>query len=445
MWNFSDTYANFGNSPTYYFDGSPLSPVASLPTLGNANMAQRLQDFGIAAGYAFVVAMSPHAGPNAAMAAEYQHGTHAVQIYNAQAGTQLFHSAAPRESTSALAHFIATQGQYPEPRPPLVIKSARVATAAPYQSFPFVVSAPQQHDPSSYLQPFMDAPTIVSSVCMGWEYQFGTHQKTLYDSQNGTAVWASLPTPQAPGHQVPLRSIHVLPQEVYRDLTQQPWITQIPTNQGWILTYAGASPQSYDFTLQPLFDNGSQLVHAQAPVNPAYVIAKYQQDPSQPAPAIWTPPLRVIKPMQQPFITAQPTPWDPRVIMGQVFRPRGVQPSNYVQPTLVIANEQLYTNIFPNAFAQAQPNYIPPPPFTGFWVQAVTAGWYGGRFRTPGDIFLLAQAADFSDSTIDYQAGSNGVGYGWMTRTTATAAYDWLESNGSPYLPPQDPLRRTVY
>jgi hypothetical protein len=79
-------------------------------------------------------------------------------------------------------------------------------------------------------------------------------------------------------------------------------------------------------------------------------------------------------------------------------------------------------------------------------VQAVSAGWYGGRFRTPGDIFLLAQAADFSDSTVNYQPpSSDTVGYGWMMRTAATMAFDWLQSNGSPYLPPQDPNRRFIY
>ncbi len=85
------------------------------------------------------------------------------------------------------------------------------------------------------------------------------------------------------------------------------------------------------------------------------------------------------------------------------------------------------------------------PPSPGFWCQAVTAGFYGGEFRTPGDIFKLATASDFSDSTVNYQAASNGIGYGWMQRVNVSAEYDWLENNNAPYLPPQDPSRRTVY
>ena len=96
-------------------------------------------------------------------------------------------------------------------------------------------------------------------------------------------------------------------------------------------------------------------------------------------------------------------------------------------------------------FLQTSPIPPPPPPPNGFWVEAVTAGYYGGVFRTPGDVFELATAGDFSDCTVNYQAASNGVGYGWMARTAQTEAYDWLTQNDAPYLPPQDSLRRTVY
>ena len=102
---------------------------------------------------------------------------------------------------------------------------------------------------------------------------------------------------------------------------------------------------------------------------------------------------------------------------------------------------------------------------------AVTAGWYNGVFRTPGDVFDLLSNADFSDSSVNYQAGpifleSGGIillmsggqlasmtsgggstsGFGWMKIVAAnTPLFDWLSSNGAPYLPPQDPLRRFVY
>jgi hypothetical protein len=79
-------------------------------------------------------------------------------------------------------------------------------------------------------------------------------------------------------------------------------------------------------------------------------------------------------------------------------------------------------------------------------VTAVTSGWYNGVYRTAGDVFDLLFAADFSDSTVDYQINSNGIGFGWMAKVPpGTPLVNWLESNNAPYLPPQDPARRFVY
>jgi len=85
------------------------------------------------------------------------------------------------------------------------------------------------------------------------------------------------------------------------------------------------------------------------------------------------------------------------------------------------------------------------PPGPGFRVQAVTAGFYGNQFRTPGDVFDLFNAADFSDSTVNYEINGNTTAFGWMTKVpSGTPLYSWLASNGAPYLPPQDPARRFV-
>lgn len=87
--------------------------------------------------------------------------------------------------------------------------------------------------------------------------------------------------------------------------------------------------------------------------------------------------------------------------------------------------------------------YAPSP---GFRVMAVTSGWYGDQFRTQGDVFDLVDGHDFSNYQVNYGPYAETNQFGWMMQVPAsTPLFDWLSSNVAPYLPPQDPLRRTVY
>jgi hypothetical protein len=56
----------------------------------------------------------------------------------------------------------------------------------------------------------------------------------------------------------------------------------------------------------------------------------------------------------------------------------------------------------------------------GFRVMAVTAGQYGGYFYQPGDVFDIVAAADFSDSSINYQAAGGDYVLGWMVKVPST-------------------------
>ena len=75
-------------------------------------------------------------------------------------------------------------------------------------------------------------------------------------------------------------------------------------------------------------------------------------------------------------------------------------------------------------------------------VQAVTSGFYGGIFRTEGDVFDIASLADFSDSSINYQVNGNEVRYGWMKIVPGTTPLlCWVSDAPIPQFPPVDPLR----
>jgi hypothetical protein len=174
----------------------------------------------------------------------------------------------------------------------------------------------------------------------------------------------------------------------------------------------------------------------------------------------------------QPFIHAAPERADYTQPQGQVLYTSLPGPSKALQPAFVWAFEQQYDkNFYPLVFSQPLV-YVPPPPSTGFRVQAVSAGYYGGRFRTPGDVFDIASINDFSDSSVNYQdsplglvevagagilelvsggqfvlqTGGSTSGYGWMVEVAPnTPLFDWLQSNDAPWLPPQDPYRRFIY
>lgn len=78
----------------------------------------------------------------------------------------------------------------------------------------------------------------------------------------------------------------------------------------------------------------------------------------------------------------------------------------------------------------------------GFRVQAVTAGWYNGAFYNPGDTFDLLQAADFSDSTLNYEIDGAEYTAGWMVQVAQSTPV--TQSDGNAVFPVPDPNRRFV-
>jgi hypothetical protein len=339
--------------------------------------------------------------------AEYQFGTHQKAIYDSQFKGAIFSP---------------TKGGVPA-------DAVRSFTAAP-QAYDFTLQAS-----------ITSAAIVINqTTAISAEYQFGLHQTQLANSQIQSHVFPSLVGSVAVA---PIRQFSVPPQSV--DLTLQAFLPFVPVPTGWLVTMVTAGPQLVDLTLQSNVQKAI-IQSFLAPWTPTTIISVMQADPWQRQAQVYKPSAVLVKPQQQPFITAAPTPWDPTQNQGLIIRSLSPPPSHAVQPAIILMfGEQYDKNVYPLVITQPM-IYVAPPPFTGFWVQAVSAGWYGGRFRTPGDIFLLAQAADFSDSTVNYQPpSSDTVGYGWMARTAATMAYDWLQSNGSPYLPPQDPNRRFIY
>jgi hypothetical protein len=83
------------------------------------------------------------------------------------------------------------------------------------------------------------------------------------------------------------------------------------------------------------------------------------------------------------------------------------------------------------------------PAATGFRVMAVTAGMYGGQYYFPGDVFDIAFAAEYSDSTVNYQFLAGETVYGWMMRVPSTTPLFAYEIN-QPGMPVPDPKRRFV-
>ena len=90
------------------------------PLLGNsAGPQSNLFDLGRAAGFGFVVGMCVQ-GPTATPGAEYQHGAHAVAIYNSQAGGRVFPSVYSKQSVSVGQQHIFAQPQYVDPPQPSI-------------------------------------------------------------------------------------------------------------------------------------------------------------------------------------------------------------------------------------------------------------------------------------------------------------------------------------
>ena len=152
-----------------------------------------------------------------AKGAEYHWGTHQTAIYESQFKGIIFHP----------------------PRPNIPGDAVRAFVAAP-QSYIFTL-------PAQISQACIE---INQSVAIPAEYQSGTHATQLANSQIQPRVWAALNRPFTSNDLVPLRSFHVNPQELYKDLTLQGSFPFVPVATGWILTYVGAGPQLIDLTLQ---------------------------------------------------------------------------------------------------------------------------------------------------------------------------------------------------
>lgn len=78
----------------------------------------------------------------------------------------------------------------------------------------------------------------------------------------------------------------------------------------------------------------------------------------------------------------------------------------------------------------------------GFRVQAVTAGWYNGTYYNVGDVFDLLHAADFSDSTLNYEIAGGEYTAGWMIQVNP--ATPLTQDDGNAFFPAVDPNRRFV-
>lgn len=432
-YNCSSSSANIPSSEAMVFSLSWI-----MPTVGNTQ-APQATDINLAAGFGLIFAVAIGGG-TAGPGAEYQFGAHAAQIYEAQAHTSsIFQSVLSKEGPS-VTKMVQTLPQYPEPIAPQLIKAATNPSEVSVFVPPMVNASPQSIDLT--IQGFTVKPLLRVSLYVPQQISAVPQDNTQLGSQIFRPVIQAIPSSNI----VP-RTVLQSPQELSTDLTIQGWVRTIPVAQGWLLSMITAGPQIVDMTLQSQFTSTRPfLSQFQGPTSPTTVISVAQADPTQIAASVFKPPLKVALNKPQVQYTAYPTPSDYTQPQGLIIQPSLPGPAKYVQPAFVQVYEQQYDkNSYPFVFTRPTV-FNPPPPFTGFYVQAITAGFYGGRFRTPGDIFLLASSADFSDASIDYQPpSSNTIGFGWMQKVTTQQALDWLQSNNAPYLPPQDPLRRFIY
>lgn len=413
-----------------------------MPLQGNSS-APQLFDLGRAAGFGlvFVAAIT---GSSAGPGQEYHHGTHAVAIHQAQAiaGSHVFQSVKGKQGVSVTPIFV-TPPQYPEPRPSVVFDTTDLETAVGKKPLVTLSAAPQAYDFT--LAAFFNKPLLNIGNCPVAEYQFGIHQESIYNSQISAQIFKPVINATPLANIVP-RTVLVPPQNV--DLTIQGW-SKIPSvSTGWLVTMITSGPQLADLTQQ------AQLIPARpflsaftGPVSPKTIVSVNQADPTQVPARSFAPPTRAAPVAPKPFITASPDLRDYTQPQGRLILTALPGPSKKLQPAFVYAFEQQYDkNLYPVAFQQAIQVGGTGPVNTGFRVIAVTAGHYAGVFRTPGDVFDIAQASDYSDSTIDYQPpSSNTTGYGWMLQVPATTPlFNWLSANPYPALPPQDPNRRFI-
>lgn len=103
------------------------------------------------------------------------------------------------------------------------------------------------------------------------------------------------------------------------------------------------------------------------------------------------------------------------MILGLIVRNTGAGYSNTVAFGTVLSQSiapgtsvQQGTSIF------LQTSLGPQSGLPGFRVRAVYPGTYAGVYQQEGDVFDLASANDYSDSTVNYQLGAGDTVYGWM-------------------------------
>jgi hypothetical protein len=309
---------------------------------------------------------------------------------------------------------------------------------------------------------FICAMGVKQAPFLGIEYQFGTHQLAVYESQFKGAVFPSVTVnpltdavtfftgaPQAFDHTLqpwisdpslfrnetialsaefqfglhsqqvydsqiqqqvfqsaakapsapnPLRSIHAQGQELYTDLTRQGWNSIVPVKTGWLLTMITAAPQAVDLTL-PAALQSATIHYNFGTVSPAITVGG--QDPRQPAAILFTPPLRAVLPINPVFFFAQP-PDDIRVqVMGQIFKQQPVPLARYVIPDAIIAPQQEYADI-PQGMLN-QPYVLQPPVVLLSASATFSTGTLGSALLALSgiyDYFSLVQAIlDFSHRT----------------------------------------------
>ena len=355
-----------GGAGTYTCTSSAANVTIAEPMTFNDYMTQtllgntlspQLADMRLAAGFAFIVA-SAITGPSAGPGQEYQFGTHQVAVHNAQAisGTNIFPVSKGIQGRSVVPT-ILTQPQFPEPRSTPTFPAATVTTEVALRVFQLIYAAPQQYDFT--LQGSFSQPQLAQSGSPATEYHFGTHQKAIYDSQGGTAVWKSVNRLTALDYASP-RQFVVPPQNV--DLTIQGFVKTIPLAQGWLFTMITAGPQFADLTLQAQFTAARPFQSAfSGPLRPAMVVGYPQADPNPVPPLVYRPPTSPspIYPLRT-MVAQSP---DPTQLAARIFPAVIAGGQHYVQPTWVHAFPETYTSTWqpPASFSQPLRGiYIPP-------------------------------------------------------------------------------------
>ncbi len=380
-----------------------------MPLVSNAGSSQ-IVDMAIAAGLATIFLASPP-GPTAAMGQEYQFGTHQIAIHNAQAisGTRVFPAAKGLQGRSVVPT-ILTQGQYPEPRAPLVIRAATVPSAVHNIAEKQLYASPQLFDFT--VQGQIVAPLVPESLRFLRDYFVqAAPDQTPYFYQSQGQVWSSLIKPPTGANLVPLQTIIANPQELARDLTIQGWSSIPSVAQGWIITMIQAGPQLADLTMQAVLSPARpfQSPAPPAPLSPRTIISVMQEDPKQLMG-------QVFKPSPRPAVNLNPA-WffasqaDPTQIQPQIFQRKIAGGQRQQQPVYVKVGEQAYINP-PSATFKPLVFIAPPPPpsplatfFTNstqeqFYVNPPFVPTSSPIIFTPPPPVLTTQPGQFGDRVI---------------------------------------------